>query len=340
MGAVFRIGINWKAPGGRQRPSLADRRWSLAAQDPTSRLRCGSLEACDRARIPYRLWAAEGNTRALVVLLHGAFDYSAAFDEMGPHLAQRGYTAIAFDQRGFGGTVSRGRWRGKARMVRDVAEVAAFLRGRYGESPPLFVIGESMGAAVAVLATAQYPGLNVAGLVLAAPGALAGMIRRTIVAALLRALRWTAPVGAVVCERLSGRELTAAAAIRLLVDPLILRMVRPNMMFGLGGLAQDAVDEAPAVHVPTLTMAGTKDDFVRIGCMKQLYRRFAGPKEWATFEGGPHLLLHWQHGDRVVARAIDWMERRMQLSTQAQGDGAKTDLRYARISAMTARRPE
>ena len=311
MGAVFRIGINWKAPGGRQRSSVADRRWSLAALDPASRLRCGSLEACDGAIIPYRLWAAKGEPRALVVLLHGAFDYSAAFDEIGPHLAQLGYTAIAFDQRGFGGTVSRGRWRGKSRMVRDVAEVTALLRDRYGESLPLFIIGESMGAAVAVLVTARYPGLNVTGLVLAAPGALAGLIRRTIIAALLRAMRWLAPVGAVVCERVSGRELTASAAIRLLMDPLILRMVRPNMMFGLAGLAQSAVDEAHAVHAPTLTMAGSKDDFVRIGCMKQLYCRFAGAKEWATFDGGPHLLLHWQHGDRVVAHAVDWMERRM-----------------------------
>jgi acylglycerol lipase len=316
MGEVFRIGINWKAPGGGQSPSLADRRWSLAALDPASRVRCGSLEACDGAVIPYRLWAAQGRARAIVLLLHGAFDYSGAFDEIGPRLAQLGYTAIAFDQRGFGGTVSRGRWRGKSRMVRDVAEVAAFLRDRYGESLPLFVIGESMGAAVAVLAAAQYPGLNVSGLILAAPGALAGLIRRTMVSAVLRAVRWLAPVGAVVCERVSGRELTAGAAIRLLMDPLILRMVRPNMLFGLAGLAQSAVDEAHAVHVPTLTMAGTKDDFVRVGCMKQLHRRFAGAKEWATFDGGPHLLLHWQHGERVVAHAIGWMERRMAATAQ------------------------
>jgi alpha-beta hydrolase superfamily lysophospholipase len=309
MGTMFRVGIHWKPPGGKRRSSLADRRWSLEALDPALGVRAGSTVAGDGATIPYRLWQAVGEPRALVLLLHGAFDYSGAFDEIGPVLARRGYTALAYDQRGFGGTVSRGRWRGRKRMVRDVGDVAAFLRDRFGETLPLFILGESMGAGIAVLAAAQCADLNVSGLVLAAPGAIAGMVRRTIVSALLRAACWFAPRSAVVCERISGRELNASAAIRLLMDPMILRMIRPNMMFGLAGIAQSAVDEAHGVHVPTLTMAGSKDDFVRVACMKQLYCRFAGPKEWAVFEDGPHLLLHWQNGHRVLEHALAWMDR-------------------------------
>ena len=51
-----------------------------------------------------------------VLLLHGAFDYAAAFDEIGPKLAYKGFTALAIDQRGFGATESRGLWAGAARM--------------------------------------------------------------------------------------------------------------------------------------------------------------------------------------------------------------------------------
>ena len=320
MGAAFRIAINWKASGGRRRASLADRRWSLAGLDPAIDVRTGTATATDGAAIPYRLWPSDGETRALVLLLHGAFDYSGAFDEVAPLLARRGFTAIAYDQRGFGGTVSRGRWRGKDRMVRDVADIAAFVRARYGDLLPLFIIGESMGAGVATLAAARFPALNLGGVVLAAPGALAGTVRRTMVAALLRAVRWLVPQGGLMCERISGRDLTASAAIRLLMDPMILRMVRPNMMFGLAGLAQCAVDQAHDVHAPTLTMAGSNDDVVRIGCIRQLYCRFAGPKEWVTFEGAPHLLLHWQHAERVVAHAIAWMETRIPRATNDADD--------------------
>jgi acylglycerol lipase len=322
VAGVFRIGIKWQAPRGKRRSSFTDMRWSLTGSDPAAGLLSGRIIASDGAAIPYRLWKAEGEPRALVLLLHGAFDYSGAFDEVGPALAKQGYTALAYDQRGFGSTVSRGRWRGVKRMVRDVADMAGFLRERNVGTEPLFIIGESMGGAIAAQAAALYPGLDISGLVLAAPGALAGIWRRMIVTALLRAVQWIAPRGEVVCERISGWELTPAAAIRLLIDPMILRMVRPNMMFGLARLARGAIDLAHDVRVPTLTMVGAKDDFVRIRCMKQLYCRFAGPKEWALFEGAPHLLLHWQHNGRVLTHAVEWMERHIAANDAAAGSEA------------------
>jgi len=60
-------------------------------------------------------------------------------------------------------------------------------------------------------------------------------------------------------------------------------------------------------------MVGSKEDLIRISCMKQLYRQLAGPKEWAEIEGGPHLLLHWQHSRQVLTRASDWVEREIAL---------------------------
>ena len=73
--------------------------------------------------------------KPLVLLLHGAFDYSGAFDELGPKLAAQGFTALAFDQRGFGATRSRRRWCGTKRMVHDVVDAIRFLRDRNGALP-------------------------------------------------------------------------------------------------------------------------------------------------------------------------------------------------------------
>lgn len=289
---------------------MLDKRWSLAALDPASRVLAGHFTASDGEAVPYRFWEAQGNARALVLLLHGAFDYSAAFDEMGPLLARHGYASLAYDQRGFGGTASRGKWHGITRMIRDVAELAAFQRGRCGRLP-LFIIGESMGGAVALHAVARDADLDVAGLILVAPGALGALWRRLVVAALLRAAEWCMPRGEFICERLSGWELTPGAAIRLLVDPLILRTVHARLVFGLAGLARSAIDEAPGVRCPSLTLVGLKDDIVGLACMKQLFRHLTGPKQWEEFEGGPHLLLHWQHNERVFDCALAWMARQI-----------------------------
>jgi acylglycerol lipase len=243
------------------------------------------------------------------LLLHGASDYSGAFDEIGPRFAERGITALAIDQRGFGATASRGRWRGKNRMIRDAIEAVGYLRTRYGAALPVFILGESMGAALAVHAAARAP--DIAGIVLAAPGAISGTWRRLFGVTLTRVLGFFAPNARIVVERISAWDFTPGAAIRLLSDPMVLRRIRPGTLFGLFKLAWSAVDEAEHVRVSALTMIGSREDVVREACIARLHKNLAGPKDWAHFAGGPHLLLHWKHNDRVLDKVLGWMEARL-----------------------------
>ncbi|MEJ0026497.1 MAG: alpha/beta fold hydrolase [Rhizomicrobium sp.] len=309
MGEVFRFGFELSAP--EERPSAADARWSFYALDPADRVRIGTFAASDGDAVPYRLWQAAAPARGLVLLLHGASDYSGAFDEIGPRFAARGLTALAIDQRGFGATATRGTWRGKNRMIRDALESILYLRARYGAALPVFIVGESMGAALAVHAAARAPDLDLAGIVLAAPGAISGAWRRLFGSTLMRIFRFFAPRSGIVIERISGWEFTPGAAIRLLGDPMVLRRIRPAILFGLFKLARSAVDEAEHVRIPALTMIGSGEDVVREACIARLHRNLAGEKDWAYFKGGPHLLLHWKHNDRVLGRVFSWMEARL-----------------------------
>lgn len=307
-GRAFRLAFYRKAPRARKQ-SIRDLRWSLESADPATTLLSGRFPASDRAVVPYRLWPA-AHPRAVVLLLHGAFDYSGAFDDIGPKFAARGIAALAYDQRGFGATRSRRLWRGRKRMVKDVIDAVAFIRSRYANLP-VFIVGESMGAAIAVNAAASAPDLDIAGIVLAAPGAIAGGLRRMFASALVRLVEYFAPDGELTIERMSARELNASSAIRLLCDPMVLRGVRPRMAFGLLELAAAAVEAARKVTVPALTMVGSKEDFLRTKCIAQLHKSLAGEKTWREFEGGPHLLLHWQEADTVLAEVLAWIETRL-----------------------------
>ena len=308
MGEVYRLGFERSLPG--EPSSRNDARWSLDGLDPTTPMRTGHFIASDREAVPYRLWPAP-SPRGLALLLHGAFDYSGAFDEIGPLFAQRGFSALAIDQRGFGATASRGQWRGKTRMIHDVIEAVTFLRTRFGEEVPLFILGESMGAALAVHAAARAPDLNLAGLVLAAPCTVSGVWRTFIWAGAIRVLRLVLPNSGMTVERVNARELTPSAAIRLLADPMVLRRIRLSTLFGLLELARRAVDEAEHVHVPVLTMAGSSDVVLRVAWIARLYARLAGAKEWECFNDGPHLLLHWNENDLPLERGIAWINARL-----------------------------
>ena len=315
MGGTFRLAfrrfIPWKA-------RVRDMRWALAALD--THVLCGKMVASDGAQLPYRYWPARGEAKAALLMLHGACDYAGAFDETAPKLSRMGFSVFAYDQRGFGGNEKRGRWRGKKRMAKDVAEAFAMLRDRAGRALPAFVIGESMGGAMAVQAAVRE---NIAadGLILVAPGALASTFWRLLMSWLARAINYFAPESEIVIERLSGKDLTPAAAIRLLFDPMILRGVRPDMLFGLVKLGRSSVERASQVTTPVLTMMGSHDDVLRQACIWALHQRVAGKKEWALFEGGPHLLLHWQKHDLVLDRMVRWIER--QITARAKTEPAE-----------------
>ena len=292
------------------------RLWADVGSDPRARMRCGSFCASDGAEVPYRLWPAR-EASAGVLLLHGAFDYSAAFDEIGPKLAGRGFTALAIDQRGFGATRSRGVWCRTQRMATDAAEAARFLLERSGEGKPLFILGESMGGAVAVHAAAAGKIPQLSGLVLVAPGALASRFRQRLLACITAAIHLLAGDSEIVFERLSGWELTPAAAIRLIGDPLVMRRITPDMLCGMADLALSAVNEATAVTTPVLTMVGARDELVRLACVRRLFENLAGEKCWRVVPEAPHLLLHWRRSNEILREAAAWMTAQLPQRSHA-----------------------
>lgn len=116
--------------------------------------------------LPLSHWEAEGDTRAVLLSLHGLNDYSQAFDNLGRYLACHGITVIAYDQRGFGKTDGAGLWHGSERLGADLVTMTALLRERYA-GIPLYLLGESMGGAVVLTSLASTP-LDIEGIVLVA----------------------------------------------------------------------------------------------------------------------------------------------------------------------------
>lgn len=317
MDGAYRFGF--ETSSGDDVGGVDDARWSLVGAEFSAPLRSGRLRASDGAMVPYRLWQSR-EPRALVLCLHGAFDFCGSFDEIGPELSREGFVVLAIDQRGFGLTESRGHWSGKSRMTRDVIDAANFLRLRYSPCLPLFILGESMGAALAVHAAAVDPAI--AGLVLVAPGAVTGSWQRLFAAYIVRVLNKLLPNSAVTLERVSAWDFTPGAALRLMCDPLVLRRARPSLLLGLFKLAVGAADAAKTVRVPVLTLVGGKDDLLRLACIARLYAKLAGHKQWRVFRAGPHLLLHWKHRARVLTRIVRWLES--QLSSDSTSPGLQS----------------
>ncbi len=112
--------------------------------DETSATDGGRLDG-----LAYTLWlpSAPRADRAGVVILHGAGSCKENHHDYARLAQAAGFAAICFDQRGHGeseGSLGAG-------AARDVAAIAALLRGRIGGGAPLAVRGSSMGGYLAII---------------------------------------------------------------------------------------------------------------------------------------------------------------------------------------------
>ena len=112
----------------------------------------GHWRAADGFVLAHSEWSAPG-ARTVIVALHGMNDYGRFITDAALYWQKQGIATYAFDQRGFGRTEGNGRWPGHDVMASDVGTFLGLVRARH-PGARIFLLGESMGGAVATLAAA------------------------------------------------------------------------------------------------------------------------------------------------------------------------------------------
>jgi alpha-beta hydrolase superfamily lysophospholipase len=281
---------------------------------PIPRFTGTSFVAADGQVLPLRKWLPEGAVKAVILALHGFNDYSNAFKGPGEAWAKRGIATYAYDQRGFGAAPERGLWPGRAALAADAATASQILRGLY-PGVPLYLLGDSMGGAVAVVAMtgeSSTPVPDVDGVILTAPAvwgrATMGLLPRLALWGGVRLMPGLTLTG----RGLEIRPSDNIAMLRALSrDPLVIKETRVDTIYGLVDLMDAALDSASALDVPLLVMYGAKDEIVP----KSPIRRFVAslPPECrhraklAWYKDGYHMLLRDLEGPVVAADVASWV---------------------------------
>ena len=264
----------------------------------------------DGARLPVRVWqAAAPAPRAVVLALHGINDSRDAWEIPGPLLAADGITVYAPDQRGFGGNATRGRWPGTDRLVDDAAEMVRLVAvARPGV--PVFVMGESMGGAVALCLAARPDHPPVAGFVMLSPAVWSS----TQMSPLMTASLWAASTF-LPDWQLTGRELplhvqasdNIAALYRLSYDPLTLKGTRTASLRGLVELMTRAAGAAPLVRGQVLIAYGAHDQLVPPAAMAATWAMLPPGVRRAFYPHGYHLLMRDRGRQAVIGDVASWI---------------------------------
>lgn len=258
----------------------------------------------DGVDLPVRRWPTASPPQAMIVALHGFNDYSQSFDEVARHFAAAGIQTVAYDQRGFGAAPERQRWAGTETLVADFLGLLAQVRRDHPELP-LYVLGESMGGAVAAIALQRADSPPIAGLILVTPAVWS----RSTMPWYQRFAIWIGD--------LTTPALTLSSAAfdiapsdnpevqrRHFRDPLIIKATRLDILSGLSDLMDQAAPAIAAIRQRTLLLYGLRDVMMPrrpiISLFETWPNREAANFRFALYPDGHHTLL------RDLQRRVVW----------------------------------
>ena len=275
---------------GCQRPTESFWRGSEAPK-----LYPAHIETADGAVLPLEasVWPSGRDPKAILLALHGFNDYRRAFVHLAEPLKDRGILLMAYDQRGFGGSPQTGRWAGSEVYAADLRTILLAIHRRY-PSVPLFVLGESMGAAIVIKGLKGRPLRGLKGVILSAPALWSRDTMPWYQSSLLAVAAGLLPE-----LTLTGRGLGIQASDNRAMlsalgrDPWVIKATRVDAMAGLTDLMDEAQMSLGALEVPTLVLYGLRDPIIPWVPVVRALRTAQGVPllRLAIYPEGYHLLL-------------------------------------------------
>ncbi len=288
--------------------------------------------AADGTALPLAVWPAAGGQppRAVILGLHGFGDYRNAFEEPATIWSTAGITTYAFDQRGFGKSPTRGRWPGTDTLADDAIAVARLVRERH-PGVPFYVVGESMGGALAMVAADR--GLESDGLVLSAAAVRSRQSLGPLASAGLWFFAHTIPWMPAGPTSIDFKPTDNPKTIdKLQNDPMMLRQPRFDMGYGLVELMDAARDAAERVNQPYMMLHGMGDRLVPTDSVK-IAIEVMPPRpdsKLAFYRNGYHLLMRDKDGPTVAADIAAWVSNH----EAALPSGAEAERSQPRLAAL------
>lgn len=261
----------------------------------------------DGMRLPYRTWLPTGEPWAVVLALHGMNDSRDAWELPAPALADAGVAVFAPDQRGFGDSTARGYWPGAEALVDDARTMTGLLRARYPHAK-LFLMGESMGAAVLMCVATSPDPPRVDGYVLVAPAVWGRAEMNVFLRATLSLATATIPgftlTGQSAHIRASDNR---AALVRLSTDPLTIHNTRVDTVNGLVNLMDAALAASRHFQAPALFLYGGKDEVIPEQATDAAWRALPPGTRLAFYPDNYHLLLRDRERAVPIGDIIQWI---------------------------------
>jgi len=266
-----------------------------------------------------------------ILCIHGLGLYSKSYENFAQRLARQGAIVYAIDVRGFGSWMQA---KGHEEVNFDacLADVNAALQSIRQANPgmPVFLLGESMGGAIALRATSIFPEL-IDGLISSVPAADRFQTKRTdlkVALGILRGPRREINIGKQIVDQATTAKRIEDGKIVKVVneelaqdwqsDPLARMELSPKELIQFQSFMNDNHDAVKKItSVPVLFVQGLDDNLVKPEGTWELVQAIRTPDRMMVALPSRHLVFEeMQSADPRIARSgtqlvLSWVAMHM-----------------------------
>lgn len=300
----------------------------VAAEGATSVI----LESQDQLTLFGQWWFPEDQKepRAVVLLLHGTISHSGFYSPMANFYTHEGFAVFGIDLRGWGQSQGYGRngvIGNYDEYLLDLSSAYEEVKARYPDAP-LYLQGESMGGAIALLSQIENT-VEVDGLILNAPAVRPGLSFGPV-----SSPHWLSNVGLWILSQ-PGKLFPNMPALyhgglmehigvglllkeddnqqRFFDDPYSTHKALPFSYFtGLQNATSRIEEGLNLVTVPVLIQQGTRDVLVPVKSSEFTLEHLASDdKTLLRYEKITHATLHDRRREEIWGDIVSWLDERL-----------------------------
>jgi alpha-beta hydrolase superfamily lysophospholipase/thioredoxin-like negative regulator of GroEL len=247
---------------------------------------------------------------ATVLCIHGFTLDKNAYSDFGKRLSTVGIPTYAIDVRGFG-SWQKSKGHTKLNFAQALEDVHEAIRAIHKAHPhlPLVLVGESMGGALALQATAQDQ-TSLAGLICSVPASQRYGARKTnrkVAFSALKGMNHLTDVGTRIVSQITGNEDLRA---ELEADPDARMDYSPKEMLQFQRFMNKTDKRAPEIkRIPVLFLQGGSDRLVKISGTAKAYEKIgSADKDFVLVGESEHLVLEaGQCTDHTIDVVTSWI---------------------------------
>jgi acylglycerol lipase len=255
-------------------------------------------------------WLPDDHVRSVIVVAHGLGEHSGRYAGLAESLVGAGHAVYALDHRGHGR--SPGPRANIERFDHLVSDYGSFAGRAARQHPdaPVFLLGHSMGGAVAFATALRLPGA-VRGVVLSAPALAAAETASGTRKLVARVLSTVAPNTGV--WRIDASQVSRDPAVvrAYSADPLVHHGSIPaRTVVELLDAMEGFLYQAPKLRLPTLVLQGTRDALVPVEATRPVYQALDVQRRTIKYyEGLFHEVFNEPERAQVIADLLHWLAR-------------------------------